>query len=103
MNRLSSFASRVFDISDEKFFILSPVKWFLRRLLVFFALFAALLAGSVGIICMVTVPLLLLCAYLYYLFSKTWLAYNYSKFYVFAIPAASAVTAFLIRLLIYVI
>ena len=63
MHKFASITEIIIGAADEKRLILSPAKSFLFRLILFFAVFTALLTGSFGMLSIITIPLLLFAFY----------------------------------------
>lgn len=83
-------ATRIFDASSQKHFIVSPTKRLLKLMLLLFIAGVTLITLSSGFWCIATIPALLFEIYFYYLFCKLWRSYNFSKLYLILMPIATA-------------
>lgn len=101
MNKFVRLGMLVDDGSGETLLIRPPRKKILYIATVLFAVGVLLLGLTVNsLVAVVTLPLMVIWGYLYYMFCRIWVTYRYSKFYLVIIPIVMLVLSFLLRFLI---
>lgn len=92
-------AAQIFDASEQKHFIVAPIKRLLKLAAILFIAGVVLITLSSGYWCIATIPALMFLVYLYYLFCKLWRAYGYSRIYLFLLPIAAIAASVGLKLL----
>ena len=101
MNALAKMAQDICDSGQHCHLIVSPTKKLLKTAFILFIIAVTLLVFSIGIIMIITIPLLSFEVYYYYLFCKLWKSFRFSTLYLILLPTAAIVVSLFIRYLIY--
>ena len=98
MKRLAEMWRDVEARGGDVFMISPPRAGLLRTAAVLFLAEIVIVGVTVNVLlAIVTVPAMMAWAYFYIIFCKVWVYYKYSKFYLIASPAASALSAVAIQ------
>lgn len=99
MNKFAKLSMSLKESSAQKYLINTPTRRLLRGALLFWLILTTLLAVTFNaLVAIVTVPLIIIWIYFYYLFSFIWKRYMFSTFYLVLIPVLAIVLAGSIRI-----
>lgn len=100
MRFFAGIAERIFNINSI-YLIVSPTAKLLKIFLVFYVTGAFLFALSFSSLIIISIPLLFFLFYFYYLFSKIWQSYGFSKFYLILLPVIALISGIGLNILIF--